>query len=103
MIMRNFSVVWAISGFSKDQVIKYGSTKQRNNPKLGLGSKIGLQNAKWPKLDSTPQSCANDIISDRLGFTRRCDTTLMAILVIAYRDLRFICDLVLEFWDFIVC
>jgi len=44
----------------------------------------------------------NGIIAGRLGFAKRCDTTVMSVLVIENWNLRFICNLVLEIWDFIV-
>jgi hypothetical protein len=43
----------------------------------------------------------NGIITGRPEFTMRCDTTVMNVLVIEYWNLKFICDLVLEIWDFI--
>jgi len=43
----------------------------------------------------------NGAVSGESIITKRCDTTLIKILVIEYWDLRFICNLVLDFWDFI--
>ena len=44
----------------------------------------------------------NSMIADRPGLAKRCDTTLVNVLVIEYLDLRFICNLLLEIWDFTV-
>jgi hypothetical protein len=44
----------------------------------------------------------NGIITGRLRFEKRCDSTAVNVLVIEYCNLRFICNLVLEIWDFIV-
>ena len=74
MIMRNFSVVWAISGVSKDQVIKYGSTKQR----IPLA-----QIASWEPVAGRAQTNPNDQIQNDsfgLDFTvtlLRIETTLL--------------------------
>jgi len=35
------------------------------------------------------------------GYAKRCDTTVVNVLNIEYCNLRFICNLMLEFWDFI--
>ena len=44
----------------------------------------------------------NCIITGRTGFAKRCDTTVVNVLVIEYWNLEFFCDLALEIWDFIV-
>ena len=61
MIMRNFSVVWAISGVSKDQVIKYGSTKQR----IPLA-----QIASWEPVAGRAQTNPNDQIQNSKRLSR---------------------------------
>ncbi len=42
----------------------------------------------------------NGIITGRPRFAKRCDTTAVIVLVIEYCNLRFICNLALEIWDF---
>ena len=43
----------------------------------------------------------NSIITGGPGFAKRCNKIVMNVLVIEYFNLRFICNLVLEIWDFI--
>jgi hypothetical protein len=52
-----------------------------------------------PKYSSSVES--NAIIKGRPWFARRDDRTLVGVLIIGYINLGFICNLMLEIWDFI--
>jgi len=43
----------------------------------------------------------SDIMTGRSGFAKPCDKILMDVMVIEHWNLRFICNLMLEIWDFL--
>ena len=56
-----------------------------------------IQNSKQRiRLDLFPQLSS----SGYHEFAKRCDITVVDVLVIEYWNLKFICNLVLEIWDF---
>jgi hypothetical protein len=45
--------------------------------------------------------CPNGIISEGSGLSKQCDRAAVNVSVIEYWNLRFVCYLLLEIWDFI--
>jgi hypothetical protein len=60
-------------------------------------------NDRNSKLQTSDQSAdmPNRVIKGIPAFAAQMDATVVSVLVIEYWNLRFICNLVLEIWDFI--
>ncbi len=54
------------------------------------------------RTNATSTNLRNDNNTDRFRIVRRCDTKVVNVLVIGYWNLEFICNLILEIWDFFI-
>jgi hypothetical protein len=74
--------------------------RQAHHPEQSRRANLNDPNSKV-KTNDPSTFMLNGIITGRPRFAKRCDTTVVNVLVIEYCNLRFICNLVFEIWDFI--
>ena len=75
-------------------------SRRAHHPEPGRRANPNYPNSKSQTSDS-PTEVPVGTTTGKPGYQNRCNTHIMIVWVIEYWDLRFICNLVLEIWDFI--